>query len=669
MSDKKAIKKSKVQHILIYTFVLIIWPSLCLLLLPILTYLIQAKSASIFESWVKGQRSFINDIWLFWKINTNYRNYSFLIIFAGMLFWFIALSYQVWIRWIIYKIKNRNNSNSENNWTYNQFTNEGSSKLLRKKFKSGKANFILGKVDKPIWNNPYIVNNTDAHGIVIGIAGSKKTEKIVIPSIHYNANLDYKERPNMIISDPKKQILARTGNILKQKGYEIKVFDFIDPKNSLNWNPLQQIWDELHSIKKEDLSDDNYNKAFEKIIEITDALPWPLEKDTIWVNQAKAMIHVVIQFLLLYSLEDPNFTIEHFTFRNVAAYTSAAVFKQGKWIEITTKNKEKNKYWSNLFKEQDQLVNIVNETLSGMLANASNVLIAFSQNPTVSKLTSKTNINIKEVVRNDKPYVVFLCFPDHKQVFNFLLSMLVTQIYRDSIDYANSLASQKLPRMLQFYLEEFNSLRIPEIADWMSISRSRNILFLLVLQSYEQLRKYSEKGKDADAIKAQARLVILLETNSDETLKSLSNTLGEKAVKKESISKQSDSNRQTVSTSESKENVMTVAELKYKDPDMTIISSGGSRPIALRLKPAYSYLKKDSYIHDYVDIYDGEFKTDWDLKEMKIIDLYKSNTLIDEVKIEKQDDDSIDIKDKLALINFEEIKSYSCFNSNNESLR
>ncbi len=38
----------------------------------------------------------------------------------------------------------------------------------------------------------------------------------------------------------------------------------------------------------------------------------------------------------------------------------------------------------------------------------------------------------------------------------------------------------------------------------MSISRSRNILFLLVLQSYEQLRKYSEKGKDADAIKAQA---------------------------------------------------------------------------------------------------------------------------------------------------------------------
>nr|WP_233751989.1 type IV secretory system conjugative DNA transfer family protein [Mycoplasmopsis agalactiae] len=58
--------------------------------------------------------------------------------------------------------------------------------------------------------------------------------------------------------------------------------------------------------------------------------------------------------------------------------------------------------------------------------------------------------------------------------------MLVTQIYRDAIDYANSLPKQKLPRMLQFYLEEFNSLKIPDIANWMSISRSRNILFLLV---------------------------------------------------------------------------------------------------------------------------------------------------------------------------------------------
>nr|WP_233752026.1 type IV secretory system conjugative DNA transfer family protein [Mycoplasmopsis agalactiae] len=64
----------------------------------------------------------------------------------------------------------------------------------------------------------------------------------------------------MVISDPKKQILARTGNIFKQNGYEIKVFDFIDAKNSLYWNPLQQIWEEVHNTPKEELMPDNYNR-------------------------------------------------------------------------------------------------------------------------------------------------------------------------------------------------------------------------------------------------------------------------------------------------------------------------------------------------------------------------------------------------------------------------
>ncbi|WP_152414848.1 type IV secretory system conjugative DNA transfer family protein [Metamycoplasma auris] len=630
-------------------------------------YFIQTKSAEIFGYWIKGSRNFFSDVYIFWKSNSTYRNYSFLILFAGIPTFWLLFSYKVLYNRIIYKIKNKNNPEFSSNWTYNQFTKDGSWKVLRKNFKAGKANFILGKIDKPFWKNPYIVNNTDAHGIVIGIAGSKKTEKIVIPGIDYNANLDKNEKPCMVISDPKKQILARTGNIFKQNGYEIKVIDFIDIKNSLYWNPLQQIWDEVHSTPKEELTANNYNKAFEKIIEIIDTLPWPSEKDTIWVTQAKASITAIIKFMLLYSLEDNEFTLDFFTFKNVAAYTSLQLFTKGKWIEITKKFKEKNKYWLDFQKEQEALITIVPQTLSGMLANASNVLITFSQNPIASKITSKTTLNIREIVRDDKPYVIFLCFPDHKQVFNFLISMLVTQIYRDAIDYANSLPKQRLPRMLQFYLEEFNSLKIPDIADWMSISRSRNILFLLIVQSFEQLKKYDEKGKDAEAIKSQARLTIMLETNSDETLKSLSNTLGDKEVKKESISKQSDSNKQTISTSESKEAVMSVAQLKYKDKDMTIISSGGSKPIALKLLPAYKYLKIDAYTH-LLETNSEETLVDWDFNEMKKINLGIS-TQKDKGAVSNKDtywqenNNEEIIRQKLSFVDFRKFKTYSCFNT------
>lgn len=62
---------------------------------------------------------------------------------------------------------------------------------------------------------------------------------------------------------------------------------------------------------------------------------------------------------------------------------------------------------------------------------------------------------------------------------------------------------------------------------------------------------------------------------------------------------------------------MIVVELKYKDFDMIIILFGGSRLIVFKFKFVYSYLKKDFYIYDYIDIYDGELKIDWDFKEMK----------------------------------------------------
>lgn len=60
---------------------------------------------------------------------------------------------------------------------------------------------------------------------------------------------------------------------------------------------------------------------------------------------------MVIKFLFFYSLEDFNFIIEYFIFRNVVVYILVVVFKDGKWIEIINKNKEKNKYWINLSKE------------------------------------------------------------------------------------------------------------------------------------------------------------------------------------------------------------------------------------------------------------------------------------------------------------------------------
>jgi membrane protein, putative (traD/traG family) len=71
--------------------------------------------------------------------------------------------------------------------------------------------------------------------------------------------------------------------------------------------------------------------------------------------------------------------------------------------------------------------------------------------------------------------------------------------------------------------------------------------------------------------------------------------LGEKEVEKET--KSSNGKNESSSISIIKEPVMSVSDLKYKNPDMTIITSGGNKPIALKLKPAYDYFDYPNYIH------------------------------------------------------------------------
>jgi len=54
-----------------------------------------------------------------------------------------------------------------------------------------------------------------------------------MPNIHYNISLPFEKEPNMVITDPKKQILTRTGAAFIKNGYNVKVFDFADSENSL----------------------------------------------------------------------------------------------------------------------------------------------------------------------------------------------------------------------------------------------------------------------------------------------------------------------------------------------------------------------------------------------------------------------------------------------------
>ncbi|UUD34835.1 type IV secretory system conjugative DNA transfer family protein [Mycoplasmopsis caviae] len=629
--------RDKVSTIILAILCFILVPILLFFLLGAIGSITLSKDTQLIGNWFSKQRSFINDVMTFYNTSSKIRLYVILTMILGPVALFVFFRWKIIWSWI-WSFKNKD----ELNWTYNQFDNDksGTFKEFKKQFSNDEPNFIFGYLGP---KKGYVVNKTDSHAIVLGIAGSGKTEKILIPNIIRNAQLPEEKRPCFVVTDPKGDILQRTGEVLKENGYIIKLFDLDDPDNSVKWNPLKRVWDIFHSKPVEELTEQDYSDGYGEISELVNSLKWPANGDKdIWVPQAKNLIILILKFLILYSLENKNFELKYFNFSNINKFLNVETFKKGKWIEITGKNKNKNVYWNKLASGISSFINIAPETLTSFLTNAVKVMSDFSNNLIVERITSSDNFELREIISSEKPYAIFIKFPDHKDNIQFLIPILISQVYKTALDYVNSLPSKKLNRPLNFLFEEFNSIGILQpLGNWMSISRSRRIFFLLVLQDYEQLAKYNSGQKEDVVIKSQARLTYFLETNNENTLESFSKMLGDKETTKESKSVNEKS--ESVTTSTQKERLMSVGEIKYKDPSMMIVLSGGTKPIAIKPIPAWQYLKHlKTYNHQEQKL-ELDNSTSWNFQSMKIITFGEKEKVenVEEAQIE-----TLDIVDK-----------------------
>ena len=91
-----------------------------------------------------------------------------------------------------------------------------------------------GGVPLMMKNDKILVDNGEAHTLVIGATGSGKTQTIIFPTVEVLA----KHKESMIITDPKGEIYEQTSNMLRDKGYNVLVLNFRDPQAGNCWNPM-----------------------------------------------------------------------------------------------------------------------------------------------------------------------------------------------------------------------------------------------------------------------------------------------------------------------------------------------------------------------------------------------------------------------------------------------
>lgn len=356
------------------------------------------------------------------------------------------------------------------------------------------------------------VDASDNHTLVIGASGSKKTRSLVLPTIKVLAYAG----ESMIINDPKGELYTRTAGELRDLGYRIITINLRDPTVGHAWNPLRIPYLYYKS------GDMDKAAEFANDIASTLTLGEISQKDPFWDYSAYDCCLGLI--LLLFKL------CKEMGYPDGAASISNLLRLRRKLFE-----KETGAKFSPLWKwaSADELISAsltgsimtAQDTMRGILAVLDQKLRALAIQSSLLDMLANSNFDLEEIGRSKT--AVFLITPDEKTTYSSIVAMFISQSYQHLI-YSATQGGGRLPVRVNYILDEFSSL--PAIGNdfpsMISAARSRNIRYLICIQSKSQLTKrYKE---EAATIISNCTNWIVLFTRELDLLREVSELCGQK---------------------------------------------------------------------------------------------------------------------------------------------
>lgn len=356
------------------------------------------------------------------------------------------------------------------------------------------------------------VDASDNHTLVIGASGSKKTRSLVLPTIKV---LGYAGE-SMIINDPKGELYARTAGELRDLEYRIITVNLRDPTVGHAWNPLRIPYLYYKS------GDVDKAAEFANDISSTLMLGTVSQKDPFWDYSAYDCCLGLI--LLLFKL------CKEMDYPDSAASISNLLRLRRKLFE-----KETGAKFSPLWRwaSEDELISAsltgsimtAQDTMRGILAVLDQKLRALTIQSSLLDMLANSNFDLEEIGQSKT--AVYLITPDEKTTYSSIVAMFISQSYQQLI-YSAMQGGGRLSVRVNYILDEFSSLPAigSDFPSMISAARSRNIRFLICIQSKSQLTKrYNE---EAATIISNCTNWIVLFTRELELLREVSELCGQK---------------------------------------------------------------------------------------------------------------------------------------------
>ena len=467
------------------------------------------------------------------------------------------------------------------------------------------------------------------NSLIIGGSGAGKTRFYAKPNV-MQANT------SLIILDPKGEIARDEGHLLEEKGYTVKVLDLINMERSHCYNPFVYLQ-----------TDNDVQRLVTNLFKATTP-KGSQSNDPFW-DTAASMLLLALVFYLWYEAptEEQNFPMVMEMLRagevreDDDSYVSPLdlLFNQ---LEVEDKNHIADKYYRYYRSGSAKNLKSIQVTLASRLEK-------FNLS-SLSALTQTDELELETI--GEKKTALFAIIPDNDTSFNFLVSMLYTQLFQQLFYCADHKHGGRLPVHVHFLMDEFANVSLPDDFDKiLSVMRSREVSVSIILQNLAQLKALFEK--QWESIVGNCDEFLYLGGNEQSTHKYVSELLGKETIDLNTYGKSTGhSGNYSTNYQLNGRELLTPDEVRLLDNKYAILFIRGERPIM--------DFKYDVLRHPNVELSgDGKAKPyiHGEVTEsIATIDVDLSNVVINQSKeLTKKEEKLLDRYD---IVSSEEIEKY-----------
>ncbi len=392
--------------------------------------------------------------------------------------------------------------------------------------------------------------------LIIGGSGAGKTRFYAKPNI-MQCNTSF------VVLDPKGEIVRSLGNLLIQKGYEVKVLDLINMEKSHCYNPFVYITNE-NDIQR--LVTNLFKSTTPK---------GSSSQDPFWDTTAAMLLSALIYYLWKEAPEDEQ------NFEMVLELLRAGDVKEDddnylSPLDILFNRLEERDPEHISLKYYRQYRQASGKTLKSIQITLASRLEKFNLD-SLAKLTLTDDLDLPSI--GEKKTALFALIPDNDTSFNFLVSILYTQLFQQLFFLADHKYNGNLPVSVHFVMDEFANVSLPDdFEKILSVMRSRGVYVSIILQNLAQLKALFEK--QWESIVGNCDELLYLGGNEQSTHKYISELLGKATIDLDTHGKSSGRNgNYSTNYQIGGRELLTPDEVRMLDNEYSILFIRGERPI------------------------------------------------------------------------------------------